>query len=133
VQIPRIDPEVLVESGGGHRPSLITGRVYNKQHEHNVRPPRQQDAVGVEVTDAGRRGRELQRDPLRGQEGLGTRLCAGGGEDLEILVKNDGTRNVEHDRITTITNDDTLTVSDGNKVIKVETESGRPRSSRTSR
>ena len=121
VQIPRIDQEVLVEylEGDIDRP-LITGRVYNKQHEHPYDLPANKTQSGwkSQTLDGGAENfNEIRFEDKKDSE----HVYVQAEKDLEILVKNDETRNVEHDRITTITNDDTLTVSDGNQVIKVET------------
>ena len=114
VQIPRVGQEVLVEylEGDPERP-LITGRVFNTTHK----PPY---ALPGDKTQSGWKSRtldggsdnfnELRFDDKKGSE----HVYLQAEKDLNSVVKNDETRDVRHDRTTTIKNHDTRTVKEGN-------------------
>lgn len=120
VQIPRIDQEVLVEylEGDIDRP-LITGRVYNKQHEHPYALPANKTQSGwkSQTLDGGADNfNEIRFDDKKGSE----HVYVQAEKDLEVFVKNDETRKVDHDRTTTIKNHDTRTVTEGDATLTVK-------------
>jgi type VI secretion system secreted protein VgrG len=114
VQIPRIGQEVLVEfmEGDPDRP-IVTGRVYNHTHKFPYALPSNKTQTGWKSRTLGggdENFNELRFEDKKGEE----HIFSQAEKDLKILVKNDETRDVKHDRITTVTNDDTRTVTDGN-------------------
>jgi type VI secretion system secreted protein VgrG len=114
VQIPRKGQEVLVEylEGDLERP-LVTGRVYNSTHQHPYGLPDNKTQSGWKsrTLDGGADNfNELRFEDKKGEEHVSLQAE----KDLKVLVKNDETREVQHDRITTVKNDDTRTVSEGN-------------------
>ncbi len=114
VQIPRIAQEVLVEylHGDIDRP-VITGRVYNSQHKPPYDLPANKTQTGWKsqtLQGGADNFNELRFDDKKGSE----HVYLQAEKDHQIKVKNDETRDVLHDRITTITNDDTRTVKEGN-------------------
>jgi len=114
VQIPRVGQEVLVEylEGDIDRP-LVTGRVYNSQHQHPYPLPanRTQSGWKSQTVDGGSENfNEIRFEDLKDSE----HVYVQAEKDLEVHVKNDETRDVLHDRTTTIKNHDTRTVSEGN-------------------
>ncbi|MGQ0648479.1 MAG: type VI secretion system Vgr family protein [Gemmatimonadaceae bacterium] len=114
VQIPRVGQEVLVEylEGDLERP-LITGRVYNSSHKHPY-------ALPGDKTQSGWKSRTLEGgsdnfNELRFEDKKGSEhVFLQAEKDLNSIVKNDETREVRHDRTTTIKNHDTRTVKEGN-------------------
>jgi type VI secretion system secreted protein VgrG len=114
VQIPRIGQEVLVEfmEGDPDRP-IVTGRVYNHTHKAPYKLPGDKTQTGWKSRTLGGGDdnfNELRFEDKKGEE----HIFSQAEKDLKILVKHDETRDVKHDRITTVTNDDTRTVTDGN-------------------
>ena len=70
---PRIGQEVIVDflEGDPDRP-IITGRVYNAEQMPPYELPANMTQSGIKSRSSkGGDAGELQRDPLRGQEGLG--------------------------------------------------------------
>ncbi|HEY4307346.1 MAG TPA: type VI secretion system tip protein TssI/VgrG [Gemmatimonadaceae bacterium] len=129
VQHPRIGQEVLVEylEGDVERP-LVTGRVYNSSNKFPY-------ALPADVTQSGWKSRSLNGgddnfNEIRFEDKGGSeQVFVQAEKDLETKVKNDETRNVLHDRTTTITNadtrtvkeaDDTHTIEKGNQVVTVK-------------
>ena len=113
VQIPRIAQEVLVEylHGDIDRP-VITGRVYNAQHQHPYALPDNKTQSGWKsqtLKGGADNFNELRFEDKKGEE----HVYLQAEKDHQIKVKNDETRDVLHDRITTIKNNDTRTVSEG--------------------
>ena len=114
VQIPRVGQEVLVEflEGDPDRP-IVTGRVYNSAHKPPYDLPANKTQAGWKSRTLGGGSdnfNELRFEDKKGEE----HVFAQAEKDLKVLVKNDETRDVQHDRTTTIKNHDTRTVSEGN-------------------
>jgi len=114
VQLPRVGQEVLVEflEGDPDRP-IVTGRVYNSAHKPPYDLPANKTQAGWKSRTLGGGSdnfNELRFEDKKGEE----HVYAQAEKDLKVLVKHDETRDVEHDRITTVKNDDTRTVTEGN-------------------
>jgi type VI secretion system secreted protein VgrG len=114
VQIPRVGQEVLVEflEGDPDRP-IVTGRVYNSAHKPPYDLPANKTQAGWKSRTLGGGSdnfNELRFEDKKGEE----HVFAQAEKDLNVVVKNDETRDVQHDRTTTIKNHDTRTVSEGN-------------------
>ena len=114
VQLPRVGQEVLVEflEGDPDRP-IVTGRVYNSAHKPPYDLPANKTQAGWKSRTLGggsHNFNELRFEDKKGEE----HVYAQAEKDLKVLVKHDETRDVEHDRITTVKNDDTRTVTEGN-------------------
>ena len=76
VSTPRIGQEVIVDflEGDPDQP-IITGRVYNAEQMPPYDLPANKTQTGIKTRSSqGRRPGQLQRDPVRGQEGLGAAL-----------------------------------------------------------
>lgn len=114
MQIPRVGQEVLVEflDGDVNHP-IVTARVYNQVHKPPYALPANKTQSGMMSRTLGGgtdNYNELRFEDKKGEE----HVYAQAEKDLNIVVKNDETRDVKHDRITTIKNDDTRTVTEGN-------------------
>jgi len=114
IQIPRIGQEVLVEfmEGDPDRP-IVTGRVYNHTHPFPYKLPGNKTQTGWKSRTLGggdENFNELRFEDKKGEE----HVFAQAEKDLQIVVKNDETRDVRHDRTTTVKNNDTRTVTEGN-------------------
>ena len=114
VQLPRVGQEVLVEflEGDPDRP-IVTGRVYNSAHKPPYDLPANKTQAGWKSRTLGGGSdnfNELRFEDKKGEE----HVFAQAEKDLKVVVKNDETRDVRHDRTTTIKNHDTRTVSEGN-------------------
>ena len=114
VQIPRVGQEVLVEflEGDPNRP-IVTGRVYNSAHKPPYELPGNKTQTGWKSRTLGGGSdnfNELRFEDKKGDE----HVYAQAEKDLKVLVKNDETRDVKHDRTTTVKNNDTRTVTEGN-------------------
>ncbi|HEY0778776.1 MAG TPA: type VI secretion system tip protein TssI/VgrG [Gemmatirosa sp.] len=121
VQLPRIGQQILVEflEGDPDRP-IVTGRVYSNNHAHPYGLPDNKTQSGMKSRSVG--GGADNFNELRFEDKQGSEhVYLQAEKDLQIKVKNDETRDVLHDRTTTIKNDDTLTVSEGKQVIEVST------------
>ena len=113
IQLPRVGQEVLVEflEGDASRP-VITGRVFNSSYK----PPY---ALPADKTQSGWKSRtleggtdnfnEIRFEDKKGSEHIFTQAE----KDLNVVVKNDETRDVRHDRTTDVRNHDTRTVKEG--------------------
>ncbi len=113
VQIPRIAQEVLVEylHGDIDRP-VITGRVYNSQHQYPYTLPDNKTQSGWKSQTLG--GGADNFNELRFEDKQGSEhVYLQAEKDHQIKVKNDETRDVLHDRTTTVKNNDTRTVTEG--------------------
>ena len=113
VQLPRVGQEVLVEylEGDVNRP-MITGRVYNSTHAVPYALPANKTQSGWKsrtLEGGSDNFNELRFDDKKGSE----HIFMQAEKDLKILVKNDETREVQHDRTTTVKNHDKRTVTDG--------------------
>jgi type VI secretion system secreted protein VgrG len=120
VQIPRVGQEVLVEflEGDPDRP-IVTGRVYNSAHKPPYELPGNKTQAGWKSRTLGGGSdnfNEIRFEDKKGEE----HVFAQAEKDLEVLVKNDESRDVQHDRTTTIKNHDTRTVKEGNDEHTVE-------------
>ena len=76
ISTPRIGQEVIVDflEGDPDQP-IITGRVYNAEQMPPYDLPANKTQSGIKSrSSTGRRAGQLQRDPVRGQEGLGAAL-----------------------------------------------------------
>jgi type VI secretion system secreted protein VgrG len=114
VQHPRKGQEVLVEflEGDPERP-IVTGRVYDSSHKPPYTLPGNKTQSGWKsrTVDGGADNfNELRFEDKKGSE----HVFAQAEKDLQVKVKNDETRDVLHDRTTTIKNNDTRTVQEGN-------------------
>ncbi len=114
VQTPRVGQEVLVEfmEGDPDRP-IITGRVYNSTHKFPYDLPANKTQSGWKSRTLGggdENFNELRFEDKKGEE----HVFAQAEKDLNVVVKNDETRDVKHDRTTTVKNNDTRTVTEGN-------------------
>jgi type VI secretion system secreted protein VgrG len=113
MQIPRVGQEVLVEflEGDPDRP-IVTGRVYNSAHKPPYDLPANKTQAGWKSRTLGGGSdnfNELRFEDKKGEE----HVFAQAEKDLKVLVKNDEMRDVQHDRTTTIKNNDTRTVTEG--------------------
>jgi type VI secretion system secreted protein VgrG len=114
VQIPRVGQEVLVEflEGDPNRP-IVTGRVYNSAHKFPYGLPANKTQTGWKSRTLG--GGDDNFNEIRFEDKKGSEhVFAQAEKDLNVVVKNDETRDVRHDRTTTIKNNDTRTVTEGN-------------------
>ena len=131
IHIPRIGQEVIVAflEGDPDQP-IIVGSVYNADQMPPYELPDNKTQSGVKTHAAARAGRrELQRDPLRGQEGRGTHLHPRR-EGHGRAVENNYTRSVggglngDPKKVgksgTTVYGDHSLTVQKGDMTITVE-------------
>lgn len=121
IHIPRIGQEVVVDflEGDPDRP-LVTGSVYNAE----MMPPY---ALPGEMTKSGIKSRSTKEGAPENfnmiffEDKKGSELFDVQAEkDMTTIVKNDETREVRHDRITTITHDDTRTVKEGKDTHTIE-------------
>ncbi|HEX4935455.1 MAG TPA: type VI secretion system tip protein TssI/VgrG, partial [Gemmatimonadaceae bacterium] len=120
VQHPRVGQEVLVEflEGEVDRP-IVTGRVYNSalQYPYDLPANKTQAGWKSQTLDGGADNfNEIRFDDKKGSE----HIFMQAEKDLQVKVKNDETRDVLHDRTTTIKNHDTRTVKEGNDKHTVE-------------
>lgn len=114
IQLPRVGQEVLVEflEGDPDRP-IVTGRVYSNNHAHPYALPDNKTQSGMKSRTVG--GGADNFNELRFEDKQGSEhVYLQAEKDLQVHVKNDETRDVLHDRKTTIKHDDTRTVSEGN-------------------
>ena len=108
ISIPRIGQEVIVDflEGDPDQP-IITGRVYNAEQMPPYELPANKTQSGiVSRSSLGRQPGQLQRDPVRGQEGVGAGLSARG-EEPGHRGRERRDRWVGHDRKKTIDHDET--------------------------
>jgi type VI secretion system secreted protein VgrG len=115
INIPRIGDEVIVDflDGDPDRP-IITGRVYNADNMPPYTLPDNKTQTGIKSrsTKGGnpQNFNELRFEDLKGEE----EVYLQAEKDLNILVKNDETRDVGHDRVKNVKNDETSTIT-GNR------------------
>jgi type VI secretion system secreted protein VgrG len=112
VQVPRIGEEVIVDflEGDPDRP-IVTGRVYNADRMPPYKLPDKQTQSGV-LTRSSKGGSAQTANELRFEDLKGS-------EQVFLHAEKDLTIEVEHDRLTTVTNDDTRTVKEGNDAHEV--------------
>jgi type VI secretion system secreted protein VgrG len=121
IHIPRIGQEVIVDflEGDPDRP-IITGRVYNAEQLPPYGLPDNGTQSGIKSRSSKKGGpenaNELRFEDLKGSE----QIFLHAEKDLSTVVLNDETRDVQHDRTTTIKNNDTKTVKEGNESTTIE-------------
>lgn len=126
--IPRIGQEVLVSflDGDPDRP-IITGSVYNAEQTVPYALPGEQTKTTFKTNSAkgGGGSNELRFEDKKDAE----EIYLHAQKDMLVEVENDVTRTVKNDETITITNartttiekgDETLTVKEGNRIVKVE-------------
>ncbi|HEX6534362.1 MAG TPA: type VI secretion system tip protein TssI/VgrG [Gemmatimonadaceae bacterium] len=121
IQIPRIGQEVIVDflEGNPDYP-IITGSVYNADQMPPYALPANQTQSGLK-TRSSKQGSASNCNELRFEDKKGSEeVFLHAEKDLKTEVENDETRDVMHDRTTTIKNNETLTVTDGNEAITVQ-------------
>jgi type VI secretion system secreted protein VgrG len=115
INIPRIGDEVIVDflEGDPDRP-IITGRVYNADNMPPYALPDHKTQTGIKSRSSKggnpQNFNELRFEDLKGDE----EVYLQAEKDLNILVKNDETRDVGHDRVKNVKNDETSTIT-GNR------------------
>jgi type VI secretion system secreted protein VgrG len=111
IHIPRIGQEVIVEflDGDPDRP-IITGRVYNADNMPPYALPDNKTQSGIKSRSSkggtASNFNEIRFEDLKGKEELHVQAE----KDMTILVKNDETRTVGHDRVKTVQNDETTSI-----------------------
>jgi len=121
IQIPRIGQEVIVDflEGDPDRP-IITGRVYNADQTPPYTLPANQTQSGLKSRSSKSGGtdnfNEIRLEDKKGSE----QIFVHAEKDLKTEVENDETRQVDHDRTTTVKNNDALTVKQGNQTVVLE-------------
>jgi len=121
IQLPRIGQEVIVDflEGDPDMP-IITGRVYNAEQMPPYALPGSQTQSGV-LSRSSKSGGAENANEFRFEDKKGSeQVFLHAEKDLKVEVENDETRDVLHDRITTVKNDDTRTVKEGNDTLTVE-------------
>ena len=121
VQIPRIGQEVIVDflEGDPDRP-MITGRVYNADQTPPYTLPGNQTQSGVKSRSSKGGGTDNFNE-IRFEDKKGTeQIFLHAEKDFKSEVENDETRQVDHDRTTTVKNNDTRTVTQGNDALTVK-------------
>ncbi len=121
VFLPRIGHEVLVEFLDGNPDNpVVVGSLYNSANMPPWPLPDNKTQSGVRTKSTLKGGadnyNELRFEDKKDEE----QIYLQAEKDLDTLVKNDETREVQHDRTTTITNHDTRTVSEGNDTHTIE-------------
>jgi type VI secretion system secreted protein VgrG len=112
INIPRIGDEVIVDflEGDPDRP-IITGRVYNADNMPPYALPDNKTQTGIKSRSSKggnpQNFNELRFEDLKGDE----EVYLQAEKDLNILVKNDETRDVGHDRVKNVKNDETSTIT----------------------
>jgi type VI secretion system secreted protein VgrG len=119
MHIPRIGHEVMVEflDGDPDRP-IITGRVYNVDNMPPYALPDNKTQSGIKSRSskggAASNFNELRFEDSKGKE----EVYLQAEKDMNILVKNDESRLVGHDRVKEVKNDETSTIK-GNRTEEV--------------
>jgi type VI secretion system secreted protein VgrG len=120
MHIPRIGHEVMVEflDGDPDRP-IITGRVYNADNMPPYALPDNKTQSGIKSRSSkggsASNFNELRFEDLKGKEEVHLQAE----KDLTIVVKNDETRFVGHDRVKQVGKDETSTIK-GNRTEEVD-------------
>ncbi|MBA3917776.1 MAG: hypothetical protein C0516_04220 [Gemmatimonas sp.] len=114
VFLPRIGHEVIVDFLDGDPDSpVVVGSLYNGANLPPWKLPDNKTQSGVRTKSTLKGGadnfNELRFEDKKGEE----LVYVQAEKDLTTLVKNDETRDVRHNRTTTITNDDVRTVKEG--------------------
>ena len=119
MHIPRIGHEVMVEflDGDPDRP-IITGRVYNADNMPPYALPDNKTQSGIKSCSSkggsASNFNELRFEDLKGKE----EVYLQAEKDMNILVKNDESRIIGHDRMKEVKNDETSTIK-GNRTEEV--------------
>jgi type VI secretion system secreted protein VgrG len=115
IHIPRIGQEVIVDflEGDPDRP-IITGRVYNGDNMPPYDLPENKTQSGIKSRST-KGGSPNNFNELRFEDKKGSEEVYFQAEkDFDVLVKNDETREIGHDRSEHVKNDETITI-DGNR------------------
>jgi len=115
IHIPRIGQEVIVDflEGDPDRP-IITGRVYNGDNKPPYDLPANKTQSGIKSRST-KGGSPSNFNELRFEDKKGSEEVYFQAEkDFDVLVKNDESRVVGHDRTEEVKNDETITI-DGNR------------------
>jgi type VI secretion system secreted protein VgrG len=128
IHIPRIGQEVIVEflDGDPDRP-IVTGRVYNADSMPPYSLPDNKTQSGIKSRSSkggsASNFNELRFEDLKGSE----EVYLQAEKDWKILVKNDETRTVGHDRTKEVKHDETSTIGNnrteqvgGNETISID-------------
>jgi type VI secretion system secreted protein VgrG len=121
IQIPRIGHEVIVDflEGDPDMP-IITGRVYNADMTPPYSLPGDQTQSGIKSRSSKSGGtdnyNEFRFEDKKGSE----EILLHAEKDLSVEVENDETHRVLHDRTTTIKNDETKAVEEGNETVTIK-------------
>jgi type VI secretion system secreted protein VgrG len=121
VHLPRIGQEVVVDflEGDPDRP-IILGSVYNAEQMPPYALPENRTQSGVKSRSSPQ-GTDEMFNELRFEDKKGEEhIFLQAQKDLKVLVENDETRDVLHDRTTTITNHDTRFVKEGDDQHTIE-------------
>ena len=119
MHVPRIGHEVMVEflDGDPDRP-IVTGRVYNADNMPPYDLPANKTQSGIKSRSSkggsASNFNELRFEDLKGKE----EVYLQAEKDMNILVKNDETRFVGHDRVKQVGHDETSTIK-GNRTEEV--------------
>jgi type VI secretion system secreted protein VgrG len=122
IHIPRIGQEVIVEflDGDADRP-IITGRVYNHDSMPPYDLPANQTQSGIKSRSS-KGGTASNFNELRFEDKKGSEeVYLQAEKDMNILVKNNESRTVGHDRTKEVKNDETSTIH-GNRTEEVDKE-----------
>jgi type VI secretion system secreted protein VgrG len=114
---PRIGQEVIVEflEGDPDRP-IVTGRVYNGEQTIPFDLPSQKTQSGIQSRSSKDAGTD-NFNQIRFEDKKGSEMLSIQAEkDLERLVKNDETDDVQHDRKRNVGNDETVQIGRDRKV-----------------
>ncbi len=121
IQIPRIGQEVIVDflEGDPDRP-IITGRVYNADQTVPYSLPDNQTQSGLKSRSS-KGGSSDNYNEIRIEDKKGSELILVHAEkDLTTEVENDEVRQVGRNRTTTIKNNETKTVEEGDETHTVK-------------
>jgi type VI secretion system secreted protein VgrG len=111
IHLPRIGQEVIVEflEGDPDRP-IVTGRVYNGDLKVPYDLPANQSQSGIKSRST-KQGNDQNFNEIRFEDKKGSEhIYVQAEKDLQILVENDETRTVKHDRKKTVENDETTSI-----------------------
>ncbi len=121
VFLPRIGQEVIVDflEGDPDRP-IITGRVYNGENLPPYALPTNKTQSGIKSRST-KQGSDDNFNELRFEDKKGEEEVSFHAEkDFKRMVENDDTLNVGHDQTRTIHNHRTVTIEEGDDVLKIK-------------